>query len=300
MSNTVIVSGASGFIGSALCRALEKEGCRVMRLVRRETKSADEIFWDPESGKTDAAKLEGVPAVIHLAGENIAEGRWSEAKKRRIRESRVKGTRLVAETLAALRTPPRTLVCASAIGWYGDRGDTVLAEDAPPAADFLGSACRDWEAACDSAKGKGIRVVNARIGIVLSPEGGALKRMLLPFKMGAGGVLGSGRQWMSWIALDDAVAVFLHALKTESLHGPVNAAAPNPVTNYDFTKTLGRVLRRPTVMPMPAFAARLAFGEMADALLLSSTRVVPKKLRESGFTFKYPELEGALRSLLKK
>jgi len=238
-------------------------------------------------------------AVVHLAGENIAAGRWTERQKARIRDSRVKGTRLLCDLLARYSPPPKALVCASAVGYYGDRGDEILKEESASGSDFLSDVCGEWEAATQTAVERGIRVVNLRIGVVLSPLGGALAKMLTPFKLGAGGVIGSGRQYMSWIALDDAVRAFHFALTNQSLHGPVNAVAPNAVTNRDFTRTLGRVLSRPTVFPMPAFAARLAFGEMADALLLASTRVQPARLLAGGFTFRYPDLEGALRHLLR-
>jgi uncharacterized protein (TIGR01777 family) len=256
------------------------------------------IAWDPAAGRIDAARLEGFDAVVHLAGEPIAEGRWNEAKKRRILESRVAGTRLLCETLARLSSPPRVLVCASAIGWYGDRGDETLTEDSAPGGGFLADVCRQWEAAADPARAKSIRVVHLRSGVVLTPAGGALNKMLTPFRMGVGGVVGSGSQWMSWIGLDDEIGAILHALVTESLSGPVNAVAPRPVTNREFTKTLGGVLGRPTVMPMPAFAARLVFGEVADALLLSSQRVQPARLEATGYRFRHPDLAGALAHLL--
>jgi hypothetical protein len=241
-----------------------------------------------------AANLEGIDATVHLAGENIAARRWTPAQKAKIRESRVGGTRLLAETLAKLRKPPRTLVCASAIGFYGDRSDQRLNEDSPPGTGFLADTCREWEAAARPAVEQGIRVVHLRTGLVLASQGGALAKMLPPFRLGIAGIIGSGRQYMSWISLGDLVAVISYALSNETQRGPVNAVAPNPVTNYEFTKTLGRVLRRPTLFPMPAFAARLAFGEMADGLLLASTRVEPKRLLDCGFRFRFPELEAAL------
>jgi len=237
---------------------------------------------------------------VHLAGEPIAEGRWTQEKKRRILESRVKGTRLIAETLAKLNEKPRVLVSASAIGFYGDRGDEVLLEESASGEDFLSEVCREWEKATLAASQAGIRVVHLRIGIVLSAEGGALAKMLTPFKLGVGGRVGGGRQYMSWITLDDLVGVIRRALADESLRGPVNAVAPQAVTNEEFTKALGRVLGRPTFLPVPAFAARLAFGEMADALLLSSARVEPARLKEAGYEFSQTEVEGALRHVLKK
>jgi uncharacterized protein (TIGR01777 family) len=259
-----------------------------------------EIAWDPEGGRLDHGLLAGFDAVIHLAGEGIASRRWIQAQKVRIRESRVKGTRLLCEAVARLSTPPRTLVSASAIGYYGDRGEQVLAEESAPGQGYLPEVCQAWEAATEPAVRKGIRVVCLRFGIILSPAGGALAKMLPPFQLGVGGILGSGRQYMSWISLDDAVGSVLQALETSPLRGAVNAVAPHPVTNAVFTKTLGRVLRRPTIFPMPAFAARLVFGEMADALLLSSTRVEPKRLLASNYPFRHSELEPALRHLLRR
>lgn len=258
------------------------------------------VQWDPANGKVDVAKLEGHTVAVHLAGESVAKGRWTPEKKARIRDSRVEGTRRLAETLIHLAQPPQTLVCASAIGYYGNRGDEVLREESLPGTDFLAGVCREWEAAALPVAERGIRVVNMRIGIVLSPEGGALAKLLTAFKMGAGGKVGSGNQYMSWIALDDVIGAIHHVLRTENLTGPVNTVAPHPVTNGEFTETLGRVLDRPTVFSVPAFAARLAFGEMADALLLSSARVEPARLLKSNYQFKHPELEGALRHLLGK
>ncbi len=295
----VLVSGSSGLVGSALVPFLTTGGHEVVRLVRSDPGEA-EVRWDPEAGSVDTAGLEGLDAVVHLAGENIAAGRWTEEKKQRIRDSRVEGTRLLCETLAGLEQPPRALVCASAMGYYGDRGDEVLTEESDPGSGFLPEVCREWEAAAGPAAEAGIRVVNLRFGIILSPEGGALAKMLFPFRMGAGGRLGSGDQYMSWISLDDAVGAIHHALATETLEGPVNGVGPQPVTNAEYTKTLGRVLVRPTIFPMPAFAARLAFGEMADALLLSSARLEPARLQATGYAFQHPELEGALKHLLGK
>ncbi|MDE0214931.1 MAG: TIGR01777 family oxidoreductase, partial [Deltaproteobacteria bacterium] len=269
----------------------------VVRLGRSAPEAGD-VRWDPEGGLLDAGALEGVDGVVHLAGENIATGRWTAEKKRRIRESRVRGTRLLAETLAGLERSPRVLVSASAIGFYGDRGDEELSETSPAGAGFLPDVCREWEVATEAAQGKDIRVVHARLGVVLSTGGGALAKMLTPFKLGAGGIIGNGRQYMSWITLDDTVAALGHLLATDSVAGPVNVVAPGAVTNHEFTKTLGRVLRRPTLFPMPAFAARLAFGEMADALLLASTRVKPAALLESGYAFRHDSLEEGLRHVI--
>jgi uncharacterized protein (TIGR01777 family) len=300
----VIVTGATGLVGRALVRSLLSDGHSVTRLVRGEAQAfhapgTSAVHWQPEKGIVEAKALEG-HAAVNLAGEPIAEGRWTDEKKRRILESRVKGTHLLAETLAGLKEKPSVLVNASAIGFYGDRGDEVLREESASGEDFLSEVCREWEKATLAASQAGIRVVHLRIGVVLSREGGALTKMLTPFKLGVGGRVGSGRQYMSWIALDDLVNIIRRALTDEHLRGPVNAVAPTPVTNEEFTKTLGRVLGRPTIFPMPAFAARLALGELADALMLSSTRVEPSRLKEAGFEFAHTELEGALRSVLGK
>jgi uncharacterized protein (TIGR01777 family) len=301
----VIVTGSTGLVGSALIRSLRADGDSVTRLVRggAQTFSAPgtkAVRWEPESGVVEAKELEGHDAAVHLAGEPIAEGRWTDEKKRRIVESRVKVTRLLAETLAGLNEKPKVLVSASAIGFYGDRGDEVLREESASGEDFLSEVCREWEKATLAASQAGIRVVHLRIGIVLSAKGGALAKMIKPFKFGLGGRIGDGRQYMSWITLDDLIGVILRANTDESLRGPVNSVAPNPVTNEEFTKALGRVLGRPTFLSMPAFAARLAFGEMADALLLSSARVEPARLEEAGYKFSQTEIEGALRHVLGK
>ncbi len=297
----ILVSGASGLVGSALVPALIAGGHSVVRLVRSAPKNgADEVMWDPAAGTLDASSVEGVNAAVHLSGENIGEGRWTPRKKTIIRDSRVKSTRLLAETLARLGRPPGVLVCASAVGYYGDRGEEVLREESPAGTGFLADTCREWESAAEPAVQKGIRVVHLRSGIVLSPKGGALAKMLPPFKMGLGGKLGSGRQYMSWISLDDMIGVIIHGIETEALSGPVNVVAPQSVTNLEFTKTLGQVLSRPTPFALPAFMVRLAFGEMADAALLASTRVVPARLQNSGYAFLHPELKGALRHVLGK
>lgn len=301
----IIVTGASGLVGSALVPTLIAGGHQVTALVRRASRhrppaDVTEVEWDPAGGQLDAARLVGHDAAVHLAGEPIAAGRWTDAKKRRIRESRVQSTRLLAETLARLQTRPRVLVCASAIGYYGSRGAEVLIEESAPGNDFLAEVCRAWEAAAEPARAADIRTVHLRFGVVLSKEGGALAQMLTPFQLGIGGQIGSGKQYMSWLALDDAVGMIEFALNAESFAGAVNAVAPQPVTNREFTQTLGRVLGRPTFLPMPAFALRLALGEMADALLLASARVEPTRLAAAGYEFKYPQLEGALRHVLHK
>jgi uncharacterized protein (TIGR01777 family) len=294
----VVVSGASGLVGSELVSFLTTGGHSVARLVRGEPKGPDEVRWDPYKDPLDGSRLEDFDAAVHLSGENIAGGRWTAAKKERIRSSRIKTTTVLCEALSRLQNPPKVLVCASATGYYGDRGDEMLDESSPPGKGFVAELCRDWEACTAPAREKGIRVVNLRIGVVLSPKGGALAQMLTPFKLCVGGVVGSGKQYWSWIVMDDLIGAIHHGLVTEGLSGPVNGVAPNPATNREFTKTLGKVLGRPTVLPLPAFAARLALGEMADELLLASVRVMPKRLMETGYAFAYPELEGALRHVL--
>jgi uncharacterized protein (TIGR01777 family) len=297
----VAITGASGMVGTALADALESDGHLVRRLVRGNVNDSErEIHWDPDAGQIDAAELNGIDAVVHLAGENIASHRWTADFKRRILESRKKGTRLLASALAALNMKPSVLVSASATGFYGVRGDEVVDERSPSGSGFLAEVCREWEAAAEPARAAGIRVVNLRIGPVLSPKGGALAKMLPPFRMGLGGVIGSGRQYFSWIEVDDLVSIIEFALENESMNGPVNAVTPDAVTNYEFTKTLGRVLGRPTIFPMPAFAARLAFGEMADEMLIGGVRVSPHALTDAGFKFAYWQLEPALRHLLAK
>jgi uncharacterized protein (TIGR01777 family) len=293
----VLISGATGLIGSALIPELESGGHRITRLTRSPGSGSD-VGWNPEAGEIDASRLEGHDAVVHLAGESIGEGRWTPEKKRRIRESRTKGTRLLAEAAAGLSEPPRVMVSASAVGYYGDRGDELLREDSGPGSDFLAEVCKAWEAAADPAREAGMRVVHLRNGIVLSTEGGALARTLPIFKLGGGGRIGSGRQWWSWVAMADVAGAILHSLTDDSVEGPVNVGSPNPLTNAEYTKVLGKVLNRPTIFPLPAPAARLMLGEVADALLLASQRMEPAKLKETGYEFRYPELEGALRHLL--
>lgn len=294
----VLISGSSGLIGSALAPFLSAQGHTITRLVRSAGNHENAVSWDPQAGTIDSTRLEGFDAVVHLAGESIAGGRWTAARKARIRDSRVEGTRLLATALAGLERRPRVLVSASAMGYYGDRGDEVLREDSPPGTGFLADACRAWEQAADPAREKGIRVVNLRTGLVLAGAGGALPKMLPPFKLGVGGVVGSGRQYWSWITLDDEVAAIHHVLVSESLEGPVNAVVPRAVTNREFTQSLGRVLSRPTLFPLPAFVARLALGEMADELLLASQRLEPARLMASGYPYRFPDLEPALRHVL--
>jgi uncharacterized protein (TIGR01777 family) len=294
----IAVSGASGLIGSALVSSLTAAGHRVARLVRTQPMAGSgDIYWDPAKSYVDTTQLNGKAAVVHLAGETISQ-RWTPEAKRRIYSSRLRGTQLISEAIRQLAEPPQVLVSASAIGYYGDRGETVLCEDSGSGKGFLAEVCRDWEAATEPASRAGIRVVHLRTGIVLSSRGGALAKMLLPFRMGAGGVIGSGRQYMSWIALDELIAAIHHVIEMPSIQGPVNAVAPRPVTNREFTQTLGKVLSRPTLAPLPAFAVRLIFGQMGEELLLASQRVEPARLKASSFSFRFPALEVALRHVL--
>jgi len=296
-SQDVVVSGASGMVGAALTSFLTAGGHRVRRLVRREPGDG-EIRWRPAAGEIDVAALEGADVVVHLAGAGIADTRWTPARKALIRDSRVDGTRTLCEALAKLERKPRVLISASAIGWYGDRGDALLDEESAPGEGFLADVCRGWEDETRPASEAGIRVVNLRIGVVLHPQGGALAKMLPPFRLGAGGPIGGGRQWMSWITLDDLVGAVHHLMFAEDARGPVNAVAPEPVTQRGFAKALGRALRRPAFLPLPALAVRALFGEMGEATVLASQRVRPGRLSELGFAFESPELEPALRGLL--
>ncbi len=292
----VLISGSSGLIGAALVRRLTAKGWQLTRLIRSTPSAAGQISWDPAQ-PIPPESVSGFDAVIHLAGETIAE-RWTEAKKRAVRDSRVLGTRNISEALAQAAKRPALLVSASAIGIYGDRGDQVLVEQSSPGEGFLAEVCREWESATRAAAKAGIRTVQARFGIVLSRSGGALAKMLGPFRLGIGGNLGSGRQWWSWVAVDDVIGAIEHVMKTETLEGPVNVVSPNPVTNREFTKSLASVLARPAVFPLPAFMARLALGEMADELLLASQRVEPARLRSSGYRFARPELRSALLAVV--
>jgi uncharacterized protein len=294
----ILISGSHGLVGKALSKALAAEGHDIYSLVRYAPHTEKEIEWSPDRYSIAISRIEGFDAVYHLAGESIASGRWNEEKKRKIRESRTKGTKLLSDALANLSQPPKTLISASAIGYYGDRGDELLTEASLPGKDFLADVCVEWEKATEHARAKGVRVVNTRFGIILDKEGGALAKMLTPFRMGIGGRIGAGKQWMSWIALDDVIGALQFVLSNETLNSPVNFVAPNPVTNAEFTKTLGNVLSRPTLFPIPEFGVRLAFGEMADALLLSSQRVEPSSLKQSGYEFRYAKLESALRAIL--
>ncbi|MGQ0794466.1 MAG: TIGR01777 family oxidoreductase [Deltaproteobacteria bacterium] len=295
----ILISGSTGLIGSALAPMLTAGGHLVTRMVRSKNAASGEVSWNPDGKAINPEIFEGQDAVIHLAGENIA-GIWTSEKKNRIRTSRVRGTRLIAQSLAALKNPPKALLLASAIGFYGSRGDEILTEKSSPGGGFLANVCREWEAVAEPAIQKGIRVAHLRIGVVLSPAGGALKTMLLPFRLGVGGRIGSGDQYFSWIAVDDAIGAIYHALMNENVSGPLNVVSPSPATNAEFTTALGKVLRRPTLLPVPKALLRLIAGEMADEMLLASVRVAPQKLLDTGYKFRYPTLDAALRHLLGK
>jgi uncharacterized protein (TIGR01777 family) len=291
----VLVTGATGLIGSALTSHLESRGHEVVRVTRSEPRGAGEFRWDPTGGEIDPRAFDGVDAVVHLAGESVA-GRWTDSKKRRIRDSRVLGTRLIAEAASSRPAPPRVMVSASAIGYYGNR-DQPVTEQSPPGEGFLARVVQEWERAADPARAAGIRVVHPRFGIVQSGRGGALRAQLPLFRLGLGGRVGNGRQWISWVAIDDVVDAILHALDSESLSGPANVTAPAPVTNADYARTLGRVLGRPAILPAPAPAVTLLLGEFASELL-GGQAVRPARLTEDGFEFGYPDLEPALRHVL--
>jgi uncharacterized protein (TIGR01777 family) len=296
----ILISGSSGLVGGRLLPLLRASGHSIIRLVRRSPQSADEREWRPDSGLLDASAFEGIQAVINLAGDNIGEGRWTAEKKKRILESRVQTTSLLARVMAGLESRPAVFVSASAIGYYGDRGDEMLTEESDPGVGFLADVCRQWEASTTPAAAAGIRVAMLRFGVILATDGGALAKMLLPFKLGVGGNMGSGKQFWSWLTADEAARILLFAVTNDQLSGPVNAVSPHPATNAEFTKALAGVLHRPAIFPMPAFAARLALGEMADALILSSARVLPRKLESAGYQFLHPEISGALRDVLKR
>lgn len=299
----ILVTGSSGLVGTALCNSLRADGYGIVRLTRPESAAQIEsqeemIRWNPPHGSLDLAAMESADAVVHLAGASIAQGRWTPARKEMLRSSRVDSTRHLVAGLARLNRKPRVFISASAIGYYGDRGDETLTESSAPAQDFLARLCSDWEAAAFEAENHSIRTAILRFGIILDVRGGALPRILLPFRLGLGGRLGSGKQWMSWISLTDSINVIRYAIENESVCGPVNAVSPNPVSNAEFTRTLAAVLRRPALFPAPRFVLRLALGEMADALLFSSQRVIPQKLLEFRYPFLHPNLQDALDSIL--
>jgi uncharacterized protein (TIGR01777 family) len=295
----ILVTGATGLIGVALQKSLREKGHDLLLASRKEPKDSSYIQWDLENGFADPERLEGIEAVIHLAGESISALRWTDEKKKAIRDSRVLGTRNIVDTISELKERPSVLVAASAIGFYGDRGDEELVETSKPGKTFLAEVCREWEVESRRAEDSGVRTVLLRTGIVLSKDGGALGTMLTPFKLGLGGVVGGGKQWMSWISLDDHIAVINYVLENESVRGAVNSVSPNPVTNEEFTKVMGEVLYRPTFIPLPEFAVHLAFGEMGEALLLDSIRVMPKRLEDAGFEFKFRDLKKAIENAVK-
>ncbi len=297
----ILITGASGLIGKALQHSFAGKGYEVLLAGRREPKRENEIQWTVKDGfrEEDLARLEGLDAVVHLAGEGIAGLRWTDEKKKAIRDSRVDGTRSLVKTLSELDQKPKVFIAGSAMGFYGDRGDEIMTETSRPGDTFLAEVCKEWEMESRRAEDSGIRTVLLRTGIVLSKDGGALATMMTPFKFGVGGVIGSGKQWMSWISLDDVVGIVNFAIENENLRGAVNVASPNPVTNEEFTKTLGDVLYRPTFLPLPEFAVNLVFGEMGDALLIQSTRLEPKRLRDAGYEFKFTSLKSALENAVK-
>jgi uncharacterized protein (TIGR01777 family) len=293
----VAVTGSHGFVGSALVPALTGAGHRVIRLVRGHPVGADELGWDPDAGAIDAAGLEGIDGVVHLAGAGIGDKRWTDARKRLILASRTKGTGLLAHTVAGLTRGPSVLVSASAVGYYGNRLDELLDEQSEPGDDFVAGVCVQWEAATAPAADAGVRVARIRSGVILGREGGVLPRMLVPFRLGLGGRIASGRQYMSWISLADEVGAILHALTNGAVSGPVNLTAPAPVTNTDFTKTLGKVVHRPTVIPTPLLPLKARYGsELVEHLLVEGQRVLPRRLEESGYRFTHPTLEEALHA----
>jgi uncharacterized protein (TIGR01777 family) len=295
----IAITGSHGFVGSALVPALARAGHRAVRVVRGPDPGTDELGWDPDAGKIDAAGLEGIDAVVHLAGAGIGDKRWSDDRKRLILESRTKGTDLLARTLAGLQRRPSVLVSASAVGYYGDRGDEPLDEQSAPGDDFVAGVCVQWEAATAPAADAGIRVARTRSGVILGRRGGVLPRMLLPFRLGLGGRIASGRQYMSWISIDDEIGAILHALTNDAVSGPVNVTGPAPVTNKEFTQTLGRVVHRPTVLPTPLLPLKARYGsELVQHLLVEGQRVLPKQLEATRYRFAHPTLEEALRAVV--
>ena len=292
----ILITGASGLIGQALQKSFAEKGHDLLLASRKEATDDQHIQWSIEDGFAEPEKLEGIDAVVHLAGESVSGLRWTDEKKKAIRDSRVLGTRNVVDAISKLKDKPKVFVAASAIGFYGERGDEEVTESSAAGDNFLAEVSKAWESESRRAEDAGIRTVLLRTGIVLSKDGGALATMLTPFKLGVGGVVGSGKQWMSWISLDDHVAAINYAIENENLRGAVNSVSPNPVTNEEFTKTLGEVLYRPTFLPLPEFAVSMVFGEMGDALLLTSTKVLPKRLEGVGFEFKYPELKAAIQN----
>lgn len=301
----ILVAGSSGLVGTALAGALTRDGHTVCRLIRPQSvavsaaKTGFDVAWNPATGELGGAGV-GADAVVNLAGASIAEGRWSAERKALLRSSRIETTRALVTALAKMNARPRVLVSASAIGFYGDRGDEVLTEESKAGSDFLAGLAQEWEAEALKAEALGIRVVLARIGIILAREGGALPKMMLPFKFGAGGRIGSGRQWMSWVTLEDVIGILRFAIESVAVRGAINIVAPQPVRNAEFTKVLAKAMRRPALFPAPAFALRLALGEMADALLLSSQRVAPRQLEIAGYRFLHLDLPAALSAILQE
>ncbi len=293
----ILISGTSGLVGTALVKSLRSAGDEVVCLVRKETSGSDCLVWNPSSGRINPTDCEGFDVIIHLGGENIANGRWTAKRKQQIRDSRVVSTQLLADTIRQLKKPPGVFACASAVGLYGNRGNELLTEISHAGTGFLAEVVRDWEAAANASSSV-TRVIDLRFGVILTPTGGALAKMLPAFRFGLGGKVGDGKQYWSWISLPDVVSAIEFTVRTKSLVGPVNIVSPQPLTNLEFTNALGHVLNRPTIIPLPAFAARLLLGEMADAALLASTRVEPVKLKAAGYQFRHPELAKALRELL--